>query len=181
MTIQTINIGGYANDGTGDDLRTAFTKVNNNFAQLGSTVGIQNGANLGVGTSIFAQRNNTTANLEFKTLTSTDDSVTITHTDDSVNLAASPNIINDTTPSLGGDLLLNGHIINGQNGTGDVKSTVYTLDVRAMSGMLQVLLQNSTADFGPFVSPAETTISFPEVDMGSFLIPTTNTFDFGTL
>jgi hypothetical protein len=27
MSIQTINIGGFANDGTGDDLRTAFLKV----------------------------------------------------------------------------------------------------------------------------------------------------------
>ena len=28
MTIQTINIGALANDGTGDDLRAAFLKVN---------------------------------------------------------------------------------------------------------------------------------------------------------
>ena len=29
MAIQTINIGTIANDGTGDDLREAFVKVNN--------------------------------------------------------------------------------------------------------------------------------------------------------
>ena len=34
MAIQTINIGTIANDGTGDDLREAFVKVNNNFAEL---------------------------------------------------------------------------------------------------------------------------------------------------
>jgi len=34
MTITTINIGTIANDGTGDDLREAFIKVNNNFAEL---------------------------------------------------------------------------------------------------------------------------------------------------
>ena len=31
MAIQNINLGTYANDGTGDDLRSAFTKVNDNF------------------------------------------------------------------------------------------------------------------------------------------------------
>lgn len=34
MTVSTINIGTLANDGTGDDLREAFIKVNNNFAEL---------------------------------------------------------------------------------------------------------------------------------------------------
>lgn len=34
MTQQVINIGGTSNDGTGDPLRTAFTKCNQNFAEL---------------------------------------------------------------------------------------------------------------------------------------------------
>lgn len=34
MAQQVINIGGTANDGTGDPLRTAFTKANQNFAEL---------------------------------------------------------------------------------------------------------------------------------------------------
>ena len=34
MGQQVINIGGSANDGTGDPLRTAFTKTNQNFAEL---------------------------------------------------------------------------------------------------------------------------------------------------
>jgi len=34
MAISTINIGNIANDGTGDDLREAFIKVNNNFLEL---------------------------------------------------------------------------------------------------------------------------------------------------
>jgi len=38
MSIQTINLGTYANDGTGDDLRTAFEKVNANLVELYSTV-----------------------------------------------------------------------------------------------------------------------------------------------
>lgn len=47
MPIQTIIIGSYANDGTGDDLRTAFEKVNNNFALLQTDVNVVNGENLG--------------------------------------------------------------------------------------------------------------------------------------
>lgn len=34
MAQQVINIGGTGNDGTGDPLRTAFTKANQNFAEL---------------------------------------------------------------------------------------------------------------------------------------------------
>ena len=34
MAKQTINIGSAANDGTGDGLRTSFTKINSNFTEL---------------------------------------------------------------------------------------------------------------------------------------------------
>jgi hypothetical protein len=44
MAIQQINLGTYANDGTGDDLRTAFEKVNANLVELYS---ISGGANIG--------------------------------------------------------------------------------------------------------------------------------------
>jgi hypothetical protein len=37
MAQEIINIGAQANDGEGDPLRTAFTKVNNNFTQLFAT------------------------------------------------------------------------------------------------------------------------------------------------
>ena len=38
MAKQTIGIGSSANDGTGDPLRTAFDKINDNFTELyGST------------------------------------------------------------------------------------------------------------------------------------------------
>lgn len=37
MTQQIVNVGGSANDGTGDPLRTAFTKINNNFTELYTT------------------------------------------------------------------------------------------------------------------------------------------------
>ncbi len=55
MTIQNINIGNIANDGTGDDLREAFRKVNENFDELDlrqpeSTTG----AGIGTGVAVFS-------------------------------------------------------------------------------------------------------------------------------
>lgn len=68
MTIQNINIGVNANDGTGDDLRTAFLKVNDNFQFLAGRGGETNtGANLGGGEGqLFSGKTNETLN--FRTL-----------------------------------------------------------------------------------------------------------------
>ena len=68
MAIQTINIGTIANDGTGDDLREAFVKVNNNFTELDTRDPEKTtGANLGsAGEGVFAQLNG--AEMQFKKL-----------------------------------------------------------------------------------------------------------------
>lgn len=55
MAIQLVNLGTYANDNTGDDLRTAFTKVNANFTELDTVVAV-NAANLGTGVGVFASK-----------------------------------------------------------------------------------------------------------------------------
>ena len=39
MALQSINIGSSANDGTGDPLRTAFDKINDNFNEVYDTLG----------------------------------------------------------------------------------------------------------------------------------------------
>jgi hypothetical protein len=54
MSIQYVNIGTNPNDGTGDDLRSAFLKVNDNFQLLATIGGETNfGANLGGGSGQF--------------------------------------------------------------------------------------------------------------------------------
>ena len=67
MAISLINIGQLANDGTGDELRDAFIKVNQNFDELDSRV-IQptTAVNIGEGLGIYAQTVN--GALQFKTL-----------------------------------------------------------------------------------------------------------------
>ena len=69
MPIQTINIGYLANDGTGDDLREAFIKVNENFTELeaivNNTVTVE-GENVGTGIGLF--KGKFVSNLQFKTL-----------------------------------------------------------------------------------------------------------------
>lgn len=179
MSIQTINLGSYANDGTGDDLRTAFQKVNANFAELGGAVNISNGTNIGTGVGLFAQRN--VANLEFKTLTSTDDSVTITSTANSVNLKSNPKLVNDTSPTLGGNLNLNDHYIYG----GDTHTTVWGWDVPTLAGVLQLLIQSNQTlsfDFGSFLLPTEIDLDMNGINNIGFLDSASNTFeiDLGT-
>lgn len=71
MAITSINIGNLINDGTGDDLRTAFQKVNANFADLDSTLRVD-GSNVGVPTvgsfaTLFKAKNDQ-AQLEFKSI-----------------------------------------------------------------------------------------------------------------
>ena len=55
MAVQMINVGRLANDGTGDDLREAFIKINQNF-QLFEFIDNPAGRNLGSnGAEVFAQ------------------------------------------------------------------------------------------------------------------------------
>jgi hypothetical protein len=68
MTIQTINIGNQVNDGLGDDLRTAFQKVNANFSELSAQLTIT-AVNLGAtGSGVFKEKIG--AELQFKKLVS---------------------------------------------------------------------------------------------------------------
>jgi hypothetical protein len=75
MAIQTINVGNLVNDGLGDDLRTAFQKVNNNFNVLTTELTVT-GQNIGTaGVGIFKQK--TDENLQLKKLAAGDSTVVI--------------------------------------------------------------------------------------------------------
>jgi hypothetical protein len=89
MAITSINVGNIANDGTGDDLREAFIKVNDNFTDVNSriTSTAVEAINLGIaGESLYAGKDDGT--LQFKkliagtntVLTSNPESITISST-----------------------------------------------------------------------------------------------------
>lgn len=171
MALPEIIIGLYPNDGTGDDLRTAFQKVNQNFAALEAS-DVVNGENLGTGVGIFAQKGN--MQLQFKSLTSLDNSVTITSTPNTINLQTST-IGTDPSPTLAGNLDLNGfYTFNG-----DTQTTVYGIDVRVLSSILSLLTQSNQVpvDMGNFLNPVQ-----PNLDMGPFIGDhyTGDQLDFGS-
>jgi len=60
MVQQVINIGAGANDGTGDPIRTAFDKINNNFGQLFSNIA---GSNISAINTTLSTNNNANLNI----------------------------------------------------------------------------------------------------------------------
>ena len=181
MPIQRIEIGGYANDGTGDDLRTAFNKVNANFTLLDSDAQINDGATVGTGVAVLKGKTSTI--LQFKSLTSTDTSVTLTTTDNTVNLKANTRLSTDLAPALGGNLNLNNRDIVG---VGDVKASVYGIDLVALNAMIALLIEsnnNLAVDLGSFDNPTgfDTNPNGYTFDMGGISGPQyANRFNFGT-
>ena len=156
-----LNIGTYANDGTGDDIRTAFQKIKDTFTLINSELGIVNGANQGSGAGLVANPSKVDNVLQFKSITGTN-GIVVSSTTSTVNIAATNSVELDVSPRLGGNLNLNNHDIVG---TGDVQTTVYGLDIRAMNALLQLL--NSTNNY-------------IDLDLGSFTNPNQSQFDLGT-
>jgi len=77
MAIELVNIGRIANDGTGDDLREAFIKINRSLEDLDLRIDDKTeGVNTGSGAGVFYRRDG--YDLQFKSLTSTDSSVAFT-------------------------------------------------------------------------------------------------------
>ena len=117
MTIQTVNLGTYANDSTGDDLRTAFTKVNDNTAELDLTR-VVSAENLGLGAAIFKDKVN--KNLQLRKINA-GINISVTQNANDITIAAPDsinNLVEDTSPQLGGNLDLNNFNIVG---TGNIE------------------------------------------------------------
>src|SRR6056300_1522297 len=82
-----VNIGTSANDRTGDNLRSAFTKINNNFSELYTALGLDSDTSLNLGAFEFTG-----------STMSTTDSSPIT-TDPSVTIASDLTVGGDIVPS----------------------------------------------------------------------------------
>lgn len=122
MAITSINVGNIANDGTGDDLREAFIKVNSNFVDVDSR--IQNtaveAANIGTGAGIYADQDGNT--LQFKSLVA-GASITLTPTANTVVVNADTGVGNFHILSDNGSLHVYGQTVALQSGDTDVLTT----------------------------------------------------------
>lgn len=85
MAMQLINIGNVVNDGLGDDLRTAFEKVNANFQDIADNI-LASGKNVGNGQGqIFKQKN--LSEFEFRTIVN-GEGITITQSSNTVEISS---------------------------------------------------------------------------------------------
>lgn len=121
MAIQLINVGNIANDGTGDDLREAMIKINQNFEELDLRDDEQTTAsNLGAtGEGIFSQRLN--YDLQFKKIAG-GDNILVTADDEKIIIAA---------PTIGIETIS----IIADSGSGALESADETLTVIGGTGI----------------------------------------------
>jgi hypothetical protein len=151
MSIQTVNLGTYANDGTGDDLRAAFEKVIGNFDYL-DIVKIEDGENLGLTQpnthGVYAGVDGTT--LQFKSIKQ-GDNVAITSNGSTITIRPKDSINaveEDPNPKLGGDLNTAGY---------DIFSQDLPLEIRVENNYLNIINYNTdTGDYMPLALNALT-------------------------
>lgn len=173
MAISTINIGNVVNDGLGDDLRTAFQKVNANFAELSASLVVtaENLSNVGEELLVANVANNT-LNLRFKTLiagskitlddvgtsvrinsTLSDAFTSITTDFETLDAATNPNIsiLGTENISVDGAIIDNQQII-----VVDVKP-FYDFGVinNVVTNPIQLALHASNIDFGTISNPSD--------------------------
>jgi hypothetical protein len=123
MAVQLINIGNVANDGTGDDLREAFIKVNANFEELDLRDDEQTSAsNLGdEGEGLFFRRN--VYDLEFKKIAA-GDNVTLTADDNKIVIAADSGVSDLTITADTGSVLLDDSAALTISGGSDITTSI---------------------------------------------------------
>lgn len=159
-----LRLGTYPNDGTGDDLNTAFKKIQATFTLLNSELSQVGGAATVNSTGSAVYAGNTNGVLQFKNITGSGGIVVTAPTSgpnaNTINITGGlTNVQNDLNPRLGGNLNLNGNNIVG---SGDVQANVWGIDVRNLQALINVGT-GGVVDFGSFAQPA--TIDF---DFGSF-------------
>ena len=184
-TIQTINIGNIVNDGLGDDLRTAFQKVNANFATLNNDLTIT-ASNLGtVGEPVFKQK--TGLNLEFKKLVA-GNKITISSSPDSLLISSTVGNTFQRITTQQGFVDADTHQFVTIQGDPDIRVTaagdvITVTTVQDLNQILQVL------DFGPigsaefgavYSSIVQLNTAASNIDFGTFTNPGSINFDLGT-
>lgn len=192
ITNNLINIGHVVNDGLGDDLRTAFRKVNENFLEL-NTLGTLVAENLTTaGYKVFNRvyKNDSGANvLEFKTIQA-GENITISESPTMVTIAGySPKAFNqiqtDTntvTANFSTGISIKGGIApGGKTPDIEVSGSGSAITVRNVFPVTDVL---TGFDLGILSGPrnvVDILVSAANIDFGTITSPGALDIDFGTL
>lgn len=190
MTIQTINIGNQVNDGLGDDLRTAFQKVNANFSELNAQLTIT-ATNLGnTGTGVFKEKIG--AELQFKKLVSgTKMSLNDTGNTIVINSTAADAFVRIDTDS--GNVLASAHQNITFGGTAAPGSTTSRKDIEvttlgstiSFKTIIPVTDILESYDFGKITGVQNNSIqalyAASNMDFGTILLPGRFDLDCGTI
>jgi hypothetical protein len=184
MALEQINVGGTVNDGTGDDLRDAFIKININFQELdGAFLGA---ASLGTaGAEVYAGVTDSTAN--FRRLVA-GNNIELTQLDNSITIATT---IDNSRYTISGDsgsvIAGNGIPLNivGSNGVivlADENSKTITVQggIDQLQGELDANGQDIT-DVGTITVDNIVPENINSVDYNSRLGTYIEGFDFGPL
>jgi hypothetical protein len=138
MAISLINVGNIANDGTGDDLREAFIKVNQNFEELDlrqpeATTASNRGS---VGEGIFAEK--VDFDLQFKRIVA-GNNITLASGNNTVTVSALGGLQNlSVVGDAGSASLADGDVLTIQGGTltsTQVDSATNTLLINAVTSL----------------------------------------------
>ena len=190
MTIQTINIGNVVNDGLGDDLRTAFEKVNANFSDLSTQLTIT-ATNVGtVGVGVFKEK--VGADLQFKKLVSGTKMLLNENTDTvTVNNTAPDAFIRIDTDA--GAMLASTYQQITMAGTAAPGSTTSRKDIEvnafgstiSFKTVIPVTDILESYDFGTingsFTNAMQVALQSANIDFGTVLLPGRMDIDCGTI
>ena len=181
MAIQTINIGNIVNDGLGDDLRTAFQKVNANFAEL-ATTSSTTASNVGeAGIGVFKRKNG--VDLEFKKI--------VAGTKTQVSEAENSVIVSSTQPDAFTQVITENGIARAIENISLTMQGGTNIRVTALGSVITVgeivdtVKLVSDVDFGFINGQYDTAIQFMlaggDYDFGTFEQPSDFEYDAGTL
>lgn len=186
--LEEINLGNVVNDGTGDDLRTAFEKVKTNFAYLYNNgyapVSAENIGTAGLG--IFKQKN-TNSNLELRKLEGVD-AIKLTLVGDVIQLAFNPT---SAVNFNGQDITNVGTIVNADitgTLTGNLVGLVRNGSTEEQNPFVDVTVLNrqvNTFDYGgiapTYTNPIAYLLNEIGTDMGTFTDPSPISIDAGSI
>ena len=190
MAIQTINIGNQVNDGLGDDLRSAFQKVNANFSDLSTQLTIT-ATNVGVvGAGVFKEK--VGADLRFRKLVSGTKMLLDENTDTvTVNSTAPDAFIRIDTDA--GVMLASTHQQITMAGTAAPGSTTSRKDIEVTAFGSTVSFKTivpvtdilTSYDFGridgTYTNAMQVALQAANIDFGTLLLPGRIDLDCGSI